>query len=40
MDSINPVEFGKMKEQINHLQHTQDELQKRHEGNTSPSQSR
>ena len=28
MDSINPVEFGKMKEQINHLQHTQDELQK------------
>ena len=28
MDSINPVEFGKMKEQINHLQNTQDELQK------------
>tara|TARA_R110000765_G_scaffold304342_1_gene398331 strand:- start:144 stop:347 length:204 start_codon:yes stop_codon:yes gene_type:complete len=28
MDSINPVEFGKMKEQINHLQQTQDELQK------------
>ena len=28
MTEINPVEFGKMKEQINHLQHTQDELQK------------
>jgi|TARA_R110000824_G_scaffold2339_1_gene11010 hypothetical protein len=28
MTDINPVEFGKMKEQINHLQHTQDELQK------------
>ena len=28
MNTINPVEFGKMKEQINHLQHTQDELQK------------
>jgi len=28
MNTINPVEFGKMKEQINHLQQTQDELQK------------
>lgn len=28
MTDINPIEFGKMKEQINHLQRTQDELQK------------
>lgn len=28
MTDINPVEFGKMKEQIEHLQKTQDELQK------------
>ena len=26
MTDINPVEFGKMKEQIEHLQKTQDEL--------------
>jgi len=28
MTDINPIEFGKMKEQIEHLQKTQDELQK------------
>ncbi len=28
MTDINPVEFGKMKEQIEHLQKSQDELQK------------
>jgi len=28
MTDINPVEFGKMKEQIDHLQKTQNELQK------------
>ena len=28
MTDINPVEFGKMKEQIEHLQKTQNELQK------------
>jgi len=28
LTDINPVEFGKMKEQIEHLQKTQNELQK------------
>ena len=28
MTDINPIEFGKMKEQIDHLQKTQNELQK------------
>tara|TARA_R110002126_G_scaffold9513_2_gene42905 strand:+ start:1517 stop:1720 length:204 start_codon:yes stop_codon:yes gene_type:complete len=28
METINPVEFGKMKEQIEHLQKGQDELNK------------
>jgi hypothetical protein len=28
MNEINPVEFGKMKEQIEHLQKGQDELNK------------
>tara|TARA_R110000823_G_scaffold188674_1_gene320648 strand:- start:63 stop:266 length:204 start_codon:yes stop_codon:yes gene_type:complete len=28
MTDINPIEFGKMKEQIEHLQKSQDELQK------------